>query len=46
MEQRRKEKEAKELKEKEQIDEEDWDLDVGKVKDVDDDDFMGSMDDF
>jgi hypothetical protein len=47
IEQKRKEREAKESREKEQIDEEDWDLDVGKVKDVDDDDdFMGSMDDF
>lgn len=48
LEERRKQKErdAESLKEKQKMDEDDWDGSVARVQDVDDDDFMGSMDDF
>ena len=48
LEERRKQKErdAESSREKQRINEDDWDVDVGRAQDVDDDDFMGSMDDF
>ncbi|KAJ4338278.1 hypothetical protein N0V87_004046 [Didymella glomerata] len=46
LEERRKQREAMEAKDKRKEDDDDWDVPPAKGKDGDDDDFMGSMDDF
>ncbi|KAH6625601.1 hypothetical protein C7974DRAFT_203528 [Boeremia exigua] len=46
LEERRREKEEKDKKERERAEDDEWGVDVARGRDADDDDFMGSMDDF